>query len=147
MARKKNIKMELDMDDNISFLQFDRLRIEQVLNNYLSNAIKFTPSGGRVKVSSRLVKEKNELTDEEMMAVHVAVQDTGVGIPPEEQEKVFNKYEQTEAGKDASLKGTGLGLAISKEIISLHNGKVWLESEPGKGSTFYFSLPIIPVKI
>ena len=147
LAREKNIKMELDLDDNISFLQFDRLRIEQVLNNYLSNAIKFTPSGGRVKVSSRLVKEKNELTDEEMMAVHVAVQDTGVGIPPEEQEKVFNKYEQTEAGKDASLKGTGLGLAISKEIISLHNGKVWLESEPGKGSTFYFSLPIIPVKI
>ncbi len=147
LARKKNIKLELDLDENISFLQFDRLRIEQVLNNYLSNAIKFTHSGGKVKVSSRLVKEKNELTGEETMAVHVAVQDTGVGIPPEEQEKVFNKYEQTEAGKDASLKGTGLGLAISKEIISLHNGKVWLESEPGKGSTFYFSLPIIPVKI
>ncbi|MHB2149049.1 ATP-binding protein [Calditrichota bacterium LG25] len=147
LARKKNIKMELDLDENISFLQFDRMRIEQVLNNYLSNAIKFTDPGGKVTVSSRLVKEKNELTDEEIMAVHVAVKDTGVGIPPEEQEKVFNKYEQTEAGKDASLKGTGLGLAISKEIISLHNGRVWLESEPGKGSTFYFSLPIIPVKI
>ncbi len=147
LARKKNIQMELDLDENISFLQFDRLRIEQVLNNYLSNAIKFTEPGGKVTVSSRLVKEKNELTDEEIMAVHVAVKDTGVGIPPEEQEKVFNKYEQTEAGKDASLKGTGLGLAISKEIISLHNGRVWVESEPGKGSTFYFSLPIIPVKI
>ncbi len=147
LARKKNIQLELDLDDNISFLQFDRLRIEQVLNNYLSNAIKFTEPGGKVTVSSRLVKEKNELTGEEVMAVHVAVKDTGVGIPPEEQQKVFNKYEQTEAGKDASLKGTGLGLAISKEIISLHNGRVWVESEPGKGSTFYFSLPIIPVKI
>ncbi|NOX88013.1 MAG: PAS domain-containing protein [Calditrichaeota bacterium] len=147
LARKKNIKMELDLDDNISFLQFDRLRIEQVLNNYLSNAIKFTDSGGKIKITSRLVKEKNELTGEEIMAVHVSVADTGIGIPFKEQEKVFSKYEQTEAGKDASLKGTGLGLAISKEIITLHNGRVWLKSEPGKGSTFYFSLPIIPIKI
>ncbi len=147
LAKKKNISMELDLDDKISFMQFDRMRIEQVLNNYLSNALKFTDPGGKVIISSRLVKEKNELTDEELMAVHVAVKDTGVGIPKEEQDKVFSKYEQTEAGKDASLKGTGLGLAISKEIITLHKGRVWLESEPGKGSTFYFSLPIIPIKI
>ncbi len=147
LAKKKNITLELDLDENISFLQFDRLRIEQVLNNYVSNALKFTEPGGKVTISSKLVKEKNELTGEEIMAVHVAVKDTGIGIPPEEQEKVFNKYEQTEAGKDASLKGTGLGLAISKEIISLHNGRVWVESQPGKGSTFYFSLPIIPIKI
>ena len=139
--------MEMDLDDKISFMQFDRMRIEQVLNNYLSNALKFTDPGGKITISSRLVKEKNELTDEELMAVHVAVKDTGVGIPKEEQDKVFSKYEQTEAGKDASLKGTGLGLAISKEIITLHKGRVWLESEPGKGSTFYFSLPIIPIKI
>ncbi len=147
LAKKKNITMELDLDDKISFLQFDRMRIEQVLNNYLSNALKFTDAGGKITIMSRLVKEKNELTGEEVMAVHVAVKDTGVGIPPEEQEKVFSKYEQTEAGKDASLKGTGLGLAISKEIITLHKGRVWVESQPGKGSTFYFSLPIIPIKI
>ena len=81
------------------------------------------------------------------MMVEVGVSDTGVGIPPEEQGKVFSKYEQTEAGKDASLKGTGLGLAICKEIISLHKGDVWLKSELGKGSTFYFSLPINALKI
>ncbi len=147
LAKKKNITMSLNLDDKISFMQFDRMRIEQVLNNYLSNALKFTEPGGSISISSRLVKEKNELTGEELMAVHVAVKDTGVGIPKEEQAKVFSKYEQTEAGKDASLKGTGLGLAISKEIITLHKGRVWLESEPGKGSTFYFSLPIIPFKI
>ena len=75
--------------------------------------------------------------------MHVWVKDSGVGISKIEQEKVFNKYEQTEAGKDASLKGTGLGLAICKEIVTLHMGKVWLESSEGKGSTFYFSLPVI----
>ncbi len=147
LAKKKNIELVLDLDPEISLLQFDKLRIEQVLNNYLSNALKFTDEGGKITIRSKLKKEKNELTGEEILYVHVSVQDTGVGIPYEEQEKVFSKYEQTEAGKDASLKGTGLGLAICKEIISLHEGRVWLESEPGKGSTFYFSLPIIPIKV
>ncbi len=147
LAKNKNIELELKLDQNIVLQQFDKLRIEQVLNNYISNALKFTDEGGKIVIFSKMVKEKNALTHEEIMAVHVGVQDTGVGIPYEEQEKVFSKYEQTEAGKDAALKGTGLGLAICKEIVSLHNGRVWLESEPGKGSTFYFSLPIIPIKI
>ncbi len=147
LAKKKNIRLEIDLDNNISLQQFDKLRIEQVLNNYLSNALKFTPEGGKITLRSKLVREANELTGEEILAVHVSVEDTGVGIPYDEQEKVFAKYEQTEAGKDASLKGTGLGLSICKEIISMHNGRVWLESEPGKGSIFYFSLPIIPVKV
>lgn len=144
LAEKKAIQMVLDLDPQISLMRFDKLRIEQVLANYLSNAIKFTDKHGRIEIKSKLVKKCNELTGDEMMTVHVAVTDSGVGIPEDEQTKVFNKYEQTEAGKDASLKGTGLGLAICKEIISLHNGEVWLESSPGKGSTFYFSLPLIP---
>lgn len=147
LSRNKNIDMSIDLDENISLQQFDKLRIEQVLTNYISNALKFTGPEGKIKISSKLVKEKNELTGEEVMAAHVAVQDTGVGIPYDEQKKVFSKYEQTEAGKDASLKGTGLGLAICKEIISLHKGRVWVESEPGEGSTFYFSLPIEQIKI
>ena len=147
LARKKNIELSVYLDDNISLQQFDKMRIEQVLSNYLSNAIKFTPSNGTISIRSKLVKGTNELTGEETMSVHVSVKDTGVGIPPEEQSKVFNKYEQTEAGKDAALKGTGLGLAICKEIISMHNGEVWVESEPGQGSTFYFSLPITQISI
>lgn len=147
LTKNKNIEMNIDLDSNISFQQFDKLRIEQVISNYLSNAIKFTKQGGKITIKSRLVKEVNKLSGEETMAAFVAVKDTGIGIPYEEQSKVFNKYEQTEAGKDASLKGTGLGLAICKEIISLHKGRVWLESEPGKGSIFYFSLPIIPIKL
>jgi signal transduction histidine kinase len=147
LVKSKDIKLELRLDPNISFQQFDKLRIEQVINNYLSNAIKFTHRGGMITVSSKLIHETNELTGEETMAARVAVKDNGVGIPPEEQGKIYSKYEQTEAGKDASLKGTGLGLAICKEIISLHKGKVWFESEAGKGSTFFFSLPITTIKI
>ena len=81
------------------------------------------------------------------MYAEVAVIDTGVGIPDDELNKVFNKYEQTEAGKDASLKGTGLGLAICREIVELHNGEVWVRSELHQGSTFGFSLPIQALKI
>jgi len=147
LANDKEIEVELNLDDAISLQQFDKLRIEQVLNNYLSNAIKFTQKGGNIFVSSKLVKGINELTREDTMDVHVAVRDTGVGISYEEQKKVFSKYEQTEAGKDATLKGTGLGLAICKEIISLHEGEVWLESKAGEGSTFFFSLPITQIRI
>ena len=144
LAEKKDIKLSLKLDPEISLMKFDKMRIEQVLSNYISNAIKFTDKDGTVELSSKLVKKSNELTGDEIMTVHVAVKDSGVGIPQDEQKKVFSKYEQTEAGKDASLKGTGLGLAICKEIITLHNGEVWLESTPGKGSTFFFSLPVEP---
>lgn len=147
LAKNKGLEMSLQLDQKISLQQFDRLRIEQVLNNYVSNAIKFTPKGGKITLYTKLVKEHNELTGKDSMAVHVAIQDTGVGISPEETKKVFSKYEQTEAGKDASLKGTGLGLAICKEIISLHKGRVWVKSQPGEGSTFFFSLPVNPIKV
>ena len=139
--------MSIELDNNISLQQFDKLRIEQVISNYLSNAIKFTERGGQITLASKLVKGVNELTGENIMSVYVSVTDTGVGIPVEEQTKVFSKYEQTEAGKDAALKGTGLGLAICKEIISMHNGEVWVESEAGQGSTFFFSLPITQIRI
>jgi PAS domain S-box-containing protein len=142
LAEKKDIIMNIKLDPDIELMKFDKMRIEQVLSNYLSNAIKFTSKNGTIEISSKLVKKENELTGEEILTVQIAVKDSGVGIPEDEQSKVFNKYEQTEAGKDASLKGTGLGLAICKEIISLHNGEVWLDSIPGEGSTFYFSLPV-----
>lgn len=147
LTKKKSINLQIQTDPNISLLQFDRLRIEQVLNNYISNAIKFTASGGIISIGNKLVRKHNEISGEDVMEVHVWVADSGVGIAKEELVKVFNKYEQTEAGKDAAIKGTGLGLAICKEIITLHKGQVWVESEPGKGSTFYFSLPITPLKI
>jgi signal transduction histidine kinase len=86
-------------------------------------------------------------TKDMQMYAETVVRDTGVGISKEELNKVFNKYEQTEAGKDASLKGTGLGLAICREIVELHNGNVWVDSILHEGSSFGFSLPIQAVKL
>jgi signal transduction histidine kinase/transcriptional regulator with GAF, ATPase, and Fis domain len=142
LAEKKNIKISIKIDHNIPLMAFDKMRIEQVITNYLSNALKFSRTGGIIEVGNKLVNVKNELTGEDQEEIQVWVKDQGVGIAADEQEKVFNKYEQTEAGKDASLKGTGLGLAICKEIVTLHKGKVWVKSVPDKGSTFYFSLPV-----
>ncbi|MBN2709045.1 MAG: hypothetical protein JXR46_08370 [Calditrichaceae bacterium] len=147
LAKKKEIELKHDLDARMSLMEFDKIRIEQVITNYVSNALKFTKKNGTITIRSLLTEEKNKLTGENMPVVQVSVTDTGVGIPIEEQAKVFSKYEQTEAGKDASLKGTGLGLAICKEIVSLHNGRVWLESQQEKGSTFYFSIPYTPVEI
>ena len=142
LSDKKEITLVKNLDENIPLLFFDKMRIEQVLTNYMSNAIKFTPQKGTIEVGSRLVENAGGNNGESAGEVHVWVRDSGVGIPRAELNKVFNKYEQTEAGKDASLKGTGLGLAICKEIITLHNGRVWVESEENQGATFYFSLPL-----
>jgi PAS domain S-box-containing protein len=145
LAQKKNISLKMSLDENLPLLHFDKFRIEQVLTNFLSNAIKFSDKNGQIKVNTLLKQAKNELSKSMDFSVVIEVEDSGVGIPKNELKKVFNKYEQTEAGKNASLKGTGLGLAISREIIQLHNGEIGVRSKEGEGSTFYFSLPIKPV--
>jgi signal transduction histidine kinase/transcriptional regulator with GAF, ATPase, and Fis domain len=145
MAAKKEISIELDLSDKIPLLRFDADRIEQVLTNFISNAIKFSDKAGKIIIKTRLLEIENKRSSELQKFVYVYVIDTGVGIAEDELEKVFNKYEQTEAGKDASLKGTGLGLAIAKEIIKLHSGEVGVESKVGEGSNFYFSLPVTPL--
>jgi signal transduction histidine kinase len=108
----------------------DERRVRQVVFNLLSNAIKFTPPDGRVDVSARA-------DDGE---VEIAVTDTGPGIAPAELEPIFEEFEQTSEGKKAE--GTGLGLPLSRKLIELHGGRLWVESEPGHGSTFRFTLPV-----
>jgi len=108
----------------------DSTRLRQVLMNLVGNAIKFTPQGGRIEVAARQVEGR----------VRIEVRDTGQGIPPEEQKRIFEAfYRLQKSGEPAE--GTGLGLAISKRIIELHGGQLGLESQPGQGSCFYFSLP------
>ncbi len=111
----------------------DRGRIRQVLLNLLSNAIKFTPDGGRVTVQAGPAKEG--------AAVRVAVTDTGIGIAPADQAKLFQEFVQLDASASRKYEGTGLGLALSRRLVELHGGAIGVESEMGKGSTFWFTLP------
>ncbi len=113
----------------------DEQRLEQILLNLISNAIKFTPRGGQI--TFRAKEDKANLI--------VEVQDTGPGIPREEQLKLFHPYYRIPADRHR-FPGLGLGLAITKQLVELHSGKIWVESEPGKGSTFAFSLPLVDGK-
>lgn len=109
----------------------DPTRVEQVVVNLVGNALKFTPEGGKVTVHS----------EERHGGLMVSVQDTGIGIPPDQVDKVFQKFHQGEDTMTRTFAGTGLGLAICKHIVEMHGGKIWCESESGKGSTFTFTIP------
>jgi signal transduction histidine kinase len=113
-------------------VEADRLRIKQVLVNLLSNAIKFTPEGGRIRLEARVQDS----------FVVVSVRDTGIGIPMEEHESIFEKFHQVGATTKGVREGTGLGLAITKRLVEQHGGGIWVQSQPQQGSTFSFTLPI-----
>ncbi len=129
-ARKDGVQVMLAADPQVDVVEGDERRIRQVIFNLLSNAVKFTPVGGKVDVASARLDGE----------VRVSVVDTGPGIAPEDRERIFEKFQQTDLGT-AQREGTGLGLALSKRLIELHGGRIWVESELGKGSTFTFALP------
>lgn len=131
LAEKKGLTFTVNIDESIPIMQFDKDKIVQVLTNLLSNAIKFTEKGGVIVSAER---EDN--------VAHIVVEDTGPGMQEEELPRLFRAFEQLGGGLGKKRGGTGLGLAISKEIILAHNGKIWAESCPGKGSLFHFTLPI-----
>jgi signal transduction histidine kinase len=122
----------LQLDESIQELLADRDKLTQVVTNLVSNSVKYSPDGGRITVDSHLEGE----------FAHVRVMDEGVGIPPEELEKLFEPYTRVESGTTRYIQGTGLGLAISRQIITLHGGNIWAESEPGAGSTFHLTIPL-----
>jgi signal transduction histidine kinase len=130
-AARNGVRLSLEAGSDVDVIDGDERRIRQVLFNLLSNAVKFTPSGGSVDVSAERVGT----------AVQVTVADTGSGIAPEDHERIFEEFQQTEAGR-AEREGTGLGLALSRRLVELHGGRIWLESELGRGSRFVFTLPI-----
>jgi len=129
-ASRRRITLEPSIDERVGSIRGDERKVKQVLLNLLSNALKFTPEGGRIDVSARLQDG----------AAEVAVTDTGVGIAPEDREAVFEEFRQVGTA-DKKAEGTGLGLALSRKFIELHGGRIWVESEVGKGSTFGFTLP------
>jgi len=113
----------------------DDQRLAQVITNLLGNSVKFTPAQGSISLAARLTGEENGLC-----TVKISVSDTGIGISPEQQAKLFRSFQQAEAGTTRKYGGTGLGLAISKRIVEMMGGRIWIESEPGKGSTFGFTI-------
>jgi len=131
IAESKKISAEAKISGSLPRIRMDNERILQALRNLIGNAVKFTPDGGRVKVSAHLVNR----------SVEVSVVDTGPGIPPENLSTIFHKFRQATPTGSYPIKGTGLGLAIVKHIITSHGGKIWVESKPGLGSTFIFVLP------
>jgi signal transduction histidine kinase/DNA-binding response OmpR family regulator len=129
-AMKQKIRLSLELDPEVGQLDADRLRFRQVVLNLLSNAVKFTPEGGRVDVRASI--QGQDLV--------VTVADTGVGVAVEDHQRIFDSFQQgTRPSEQAE--GTGLGLTLSKRIVELHGGRIWLESEVGRGSTFGFALP------
>jgi signal transduction histidine kinase len=131
-ATRTGVHLELSLDPAVDLVHGDERRIRQVVFNLLSNAVKFTPAGGQVDVSAQRV-------DGEVL---VAVRDTGHGIDVDDQARIFEEFQQAKATNGERPEGTGLGLALSKRLVELHGGRIWVESEPGKGSTFTFTLPV-----
>ena len=133
---EKQQKLSTNIDRNIpDFLVGDDQRLAQVITNLLANAIKFTPKDGDIKLNAFLVCENDDECE-----LRIEVLDSGRGIAPEQQKKLFGMFEQAESGINREFGGTGLGLAISKNIIELMNGKIWVESELGRGARFIFTI-------
>jgi signal transduction histidine kinase len=129
-ASERGVQLGLEIAPEVDVVAADERRIRQVVFNLLSNAVKFTPAGGRIDVEAAQLDGK----------IHVSVADTGPGIAPEDQERIFEEFQQTDVGV-RQREGTGLGLALSKRLVELHGGRIWVESKPGAGSRFVFTLP------
>ncbi len=132
LAEAKNLELKLTLPDNNeeTILITDSERLSQIFNNLIGNALKFT-SQGQIEIGYH---NRGTMTE-------FYVRDTGIGIPQEYQDKIFERFRQVEDSKTRSYGGNGLGLAITKNLVGLMGGKIRLESEPGKGSTFYFTMP------
>jgi signal transduction histidine kinase len=137
-AQSKGITLTQRVPDTLPKVFCDPARVTQVLTNIVGNSIKFTPKQGRIVVEARPVEQGK--------AVEVSVVDNGMGIAKEDLPKLFSKFQQVGERSASDVSGTGLGLAISKEIVELHHGRIWAESDPAakKGTKFAFILPLDP---
>ena len=131
MQQRRGIALGRTVDERLGTIRADERKVKQVLLNLLSNALKFTPEGGRIDVRAA-VRDG---------AAEISVIDTGVGIAPEDQAAVFEEFRQVGTASK-KVEGTGLGLAISRKFVELHGGRIWVESELGSGTTFTFTLPV-----
>lgn len=143
-AIKHNIKLSLEIEpDSDIEIEADERKLKQIMFNLLSNAVKFTPDGGSVHITARTVTPPNLPLDKGRQGgvIEITVEDTGIGIKPEDMNKLFKEFSQLETPYEKRYEGTGLGLALTKKFVELHGGKIWAESEYGKGSRFSFVIP------
>lgn len=152
LAEEKNIELIIQKTENLPSLYIDTKRIEQVITNLVSNALKYTPNGGKITLSTEIMEDmiikekpfsinKDRVISDEYVVVKVS--DTGLGIAEEDISKVFEKFEQVKGTLSRSVGGTGLGLFIAKKFAEVHNGFLWLESVVNKGSDFYLAIPVL----
>jgi len=127
-----NHSFETDLPKVLPPVHADQLRLERILHNLLENAVKYSPDGGKIKVSARL--ENDHMV--------MGVSDEGIGISLHDQAKLFSPFERLAAQSLGGVKGIGLGLVVCRRLVEAHGGRIWVESEPGRGSTFYFTLPL-----
>jgi len=137
LTKRKKIKVKLVVADNIPALSTDAGKVQQILYNFLSNAVKFTPEKGRIEIRADMQGEQT---------VRISVSDTGRGITEPDKEKIFDKFRQADGSITRQSAGSGLGLAISKELAAMLAGAIGMESEPDKGSTFWLDIPVTLAK-
>jgi signal transduction histidine kinase len=130
-ALRRGVTLAKDLDSQIGVIEADERKVRQVLINLLSNAVKFTPEGGKVTVRARSGEN----------GTVISVVDTGIGVAEKDREIIFEEFRQAGGDYAEKQEGTGLGLALSKRLVELHGGRIWVESEEGRGSTFSFTLP------
>lgn len=141
LAQNKGVSLEFPGPGEVDWVVADESKVRQVLMNLVGNAVKFTPLGGRVTVSLSRLRSPDP-------GVLVSVSDTGIGIREEDQEMIFEKFGQVGRGPaGGGIRGTGLGLSLAKHLVELHGGRIWVQSQPGQGSTFCFTLPLEEVDL
>jgi two-component system CheB/CheR fusion protein len=136
MVSKKKIEMSLEIAEDLPNIEADELKVKEIIYNLLSNAVKFTPEGGKIGMRASTRKADSE--------IEVVVRDTGIGIAPENMEKIFEGFFRVDTPYSRVTEGTGLGLPLSKKLVELHGGKLSVESEGlNRGTSVRFTLPIV----
>lgn len=137
LATSKRQNLQFSWEEGLPTIPLDRHRFHQALLNLLNNAVKFTPEGKTITVTVKMTDLSTPSPN-----LWISVSDMGEGIPEEELERIFDKFYQSRFPSASNKKGTGLGLPIARHIVEGHGGKIWAESQVGKGSTFHITLPI-----
>jgi len=130
---EKSLQVEITIEPSLPLVNADQARVTQIITNLLDNAFNYTPANGTISIRAHAVND----------SVYIHIRDTGIGIAPENQEKIFDRFFRAEDEAVQQIPGTGLGLSIVRSLIEMHGGYLDVESEPGQGSTFSFNLPVV----